>query len=89
MVALFVWGEEHGNELVSSLADLTASLLEAHMMAVLDQGFVPGKCVKIHRVEKRSVRSKTADFGNSSSPRYARACHLLPVRHLPGARMHG
>jgi hypothetical protein len=53
---LLVGGQEDGNEFVTPLAYLAAGLLEAHIVAELDHGFVPGEGMEIHRVQKRAVQ---------------------------------
>ena len=67
VVSLFVGGQEDGDELVSPLAYLGSSLLEADIVAELEQSFLPCERVEIHRVQKCAVNVEDSSFHNSSS----------------------
>ena len=53
---------EDGNEFVSPLAYLASSLFEAHIVAELEQSFLPCDRVEIHRVQKRAVQVEDCGF---------------------------
>src|ERR1700676_4086870 len=62
VVPLFVGGQEYGNELVSALADLASSLLEADVVTELDHGFLPCERMQIHRNQQRAVQVENRGF---------------------------
>jgi hypothetical protein len=43
-------------------ADLASNLIEAHIVAELEQSFLPGDRVEIHRVKKRAVQVEDSGF---------------------------
>jgi hypothetical protein len=75
VIPLFVGGKKDGNELISPFAYLASNMFEAHIVAELEQSFLP--CDRVEIPESSSVpsMSKIAAFGKTKSSmiRLARA----------------
>jgi hypothetical protein len=64
MLLLLGLREEHGDELVAALADLTARLLECHVMTEFDQCLLPRARVQVDGIDQRPIDVEDGSFGH-------------------------
>ncbi len=72
MVRLFGFGQKVRNELIATLADLAARLLEIDVVAEPDQPFMPGDRMQIDGIKQSPVQIENDGFkhvGGLPNPR--------------------
>jgi hypothetical protein len=82
VVPLGVLRQKFGDQLVATLADLAAGLLEADVVAELRHGFVPCDRVEVDGIEQRPVQVEDSGFRQFSFLHGANAHCCLQVRGL-------